>query len=64
MGRWGRSDALVIAGYIAIGIATAIVAEYAGMTSHSNPVYSVIGALLRVWLWPAFWLGQAWEALF
>jgi hypothetical protein len=64
VGRWGRSNVVVIAAYIAIGIATAIVAEYAGMTSHSNPIYSVVGALLRVGLWPLFWIGRLREALF
>ena len=55
--------AAAVAGYWAIGIATVIVADQAGMTNQSSPITYWIGAALRAWLWPAFWFWKLREAI-
>lgn len=62
MGKW--VNILAIVTYLAIGVATVIVADQTGMVSQSNVITYSIGAFLRALFWPSFWLWKAREALF
>jgi hypothetical protein len=53
-GRWINVG--VFALYWGIGVATVVIADKAGMVHQSSRVAYWLGAALRAWFWPAFWL--------